>query len=168
MQGEEPQTQSPPSRGLFWPIFLAGLLFASVGGNVVMMLIATGDPAFSVEENYYQKGLRWGETRAQETKNSELGWRLALQIRRLAGSVPPLVRVALTDREKKPIDDAKVHLVAFHNARAAKKLEAQLRFNSGEYLAKLPIARAGLWEFRFVVEREGQRFTKTIRRKVSL
>lgn len=166
--GERGARQDDTKRGLFWPFFLAGLLVAFVIGDVVMVLIATRDPSFSVEENYYKKGLELDQRRAQERRNAELGWQLSLDVKRIAESLRPVIRVAITGRDRKPISDAKISLVAFHNARAAQKLRARLEFVAGHYVANLPIGRAGLWEFRFVVEHGGQRFTQTIRRKVEL
>lgn len=150
-------------KGWYWPWLVAGLMAVVIGANLVLIYLATSDPSFAVEEDYYQKALAWDDRRAQDLKNSELGWTLDFAVasnRSADGSVT--IDAVLRDAEGRSIGDASVRLEAFHNARAAYILRtAMKRSGDGSYRASLPMRRPGLWEFRFEVTRGGERFTRT-------
>ena len=60
----------------FWPAMIVGLLLLAVGANVGLMIVASSDPSFAVEEDYYDKAvptekeaeLLWGEKGPQFRK----------------------------------------------------------------------------------------------------
>ena len=140
-------------KGWQWPWIVGGLMAVVLGANLILIYVATSDPSFAVEEDYYQKALAWDDKRAQDRTNEQLG-------RSADGSVA--VTASLTDREGRPIPDARIRLQTFHNARAAYVIESDLGGDgSGRYSASLPMRRPGLWEFRIEVERAGRRFTHT-------
>ena len=150
-------------KGWQWPWIVGGLMAVVIGANLILIHLATSDPSFAVEEDYYQKALDWDQKRAQDRTNAQLGWMLDLDVARersADGSVE--VTVSLADREGRPIPDASIHLRAFHNARAAHIFESDLaRGATGRYTASLPLRRPGQWEFRREAERAGTRFTYT-------
>jgi len=150
-------------KGWQWPWIVGGLMAVVVGANLILLYVATSDPSFAVEENYYQKGLDWDSKRAQDRRNAELGWSLELDVARTRSPDGTIVVTArLIDDEGRPISDASIHLETFHNARAAYILEGDLEVNGeGSYSVTLPMRRPGLWEFRFEVTRAGHRFTHT-------
>jgi nitrogen fixation protein FixH len=151
-------------KGWQWPWIVGGLMAVVLGANLTLMYVATSDPSFAVEEDYYQKALDWDDKRAQDRANIDLGWSLQLAIaaNRSADGTTGLT-VNLVDREGRPITDAKIHLEAFHNARAASIQKRELAHEGdGRYSTSLLVRRPGLWEFRFDVSRGGQRFTRTI------
>lgn len=140
-----------------WPYLLVGLLVTSAAGNLVMVAIATQVPTFAVEDDYYRKSLDWDKSREERRRSAELGWTVDLEIEK--GSL----RARLRDRDGRPIEGATIRVVAFHNARAADKLEFGL---DSAYAASTPPLRPGLWEFRFDVTRGGERFVHTLRKRV--
>jgi nitrogen fixation protein FixH len=152
-------------RGWYWPLLIVVLLFVGgIGPNLILLAFATGDPSFSVEPDYYEKSLRWDERLAQDRRNSELGWTLAIATR---PGPPPEGGIELTarlaDRSGAPLEGATVTLEAFHNARASDVLALALEdVGEGSYGARLLARRPGLWEFRFVVRRDGEVFTRTL------
>jgi len=151
-------------KGWQWPWIIGGLMAVVLGANLILMYVATSDPSFAVEENYYQKGLDWDDKRAQDRTNTDLGWSLQLEVaaRRSADGTTGLT-ANLIDRDGQPISDATIHLEAFHNARAAAIQKRDLApRGDGRYSASLLMRRPGLWEFRFEVSRGEQRFTHTV------
>lgn len=148
-------------------VALVALLLGSVVTmNLTMLFLASTDPSIAIEEDYYTRALTWDQRLAQERINAALGWSIELELRR-AGSVlrEADIEAILRDREGAPLDAAKVRLKAFHGARARWKHEARLaRRGSGLYATRLPLVRAGLWEFRFEVTRGDERFTSSLRR----
>ena len=140
-----------------WPVLLVGLLVLGVGANLVLLVVATGDPSFAVERDYYRKGVEWDRTLAQQRADALLGWTLACAVR--AGTV----EVTLRDAAGVPIPGATVSLEGFHNARAAQIVTAALAdAGEGTYRARAPIARPGLWELRFRAVRGTDVYTQTV------
>jgi nitrogen fixation protein FixH len=141
-----------------------------IGANFALVYLATSDPSFAVEEDYYSKAVGWDRKREQDRLNSELGWEMSFAVApRLAADGTRAITATLTDRAGDTIDGARVRLSTFHNARASQILEADLqRREGGGYETSLPLRRPGLWEFRFEVLRDGERMTHTTVRDVGL
>jgi len=151
-------------RGMAWPIAVAGILGLTVAANVWLIRIATGDPSFAIEENYYQRGVHWDDEMAQRAHNAELGWRLLATLSPIERGRGADLHVALNDSAVAPIADASVVVWAVHVARANDPVEVTLHSSApGQYVARVPIERAGLWELRIDVHRGADRFTSTER-----
>jgi hypothetical protein len=153
-----------------WPAFIAGALALQVLASVVTIYIATSNPSYAVEDDYYQKALAWDAKQAQDRRNLELGWTLLFEVEpaeRAGGEA--VLSVEIDDADGAPVNGALLAVEAFHNARADDVLRAPLDGRAdGRYSASLPITRRGLWEFRFVAERGDDRFTHTETRYVAL
>jgi nitrogen fixation protein FixH len=153
----------PRSRGLFWALVPVGLLVASVVGVGSMAVIATRDPGFSLERDYYSRAVHWDREQDQRQENQRLGYQLTLE-----SSDPAALIVRLHDRNGEELRGASVHAEAFANARAANV--RQLAFTEGAdgtYRARLDAPRPGLWEFRFRVDNAALHFTEVVRVDVS-
>jgi nitrogen fixation protein FixH len=152
----------------YWPVAVIGLAAVVLGANFFLVYLAVSDPSFAVEPNYYQKALDWDEHRSQEKSNLDLGWKFNFNLAMERGPDGTLeLRALLFDRDGLPIDNARIKVETFHNAMSAYPLEADLEATGdGAYTAALPIRRPGLWEFRFVVDRDDQRFMQTEIREV--
>jgi hypothetical protein len=153
-----------------WPLFVAGALTLQVASSMVTIYMATSNPSYAVEDDYYQKGLRWDETRAQQQRNRTLGWRLEHTVTppTAAGDQAVLTATVLGPNEE-PVAGAWISVEAFHNARAGQILKGQLTpGEDGTYEVSLPMRRSGLWEFRFVVTRNAEKFTHTETRHIIL
>ncbi len=150
-------------KGWQWPWIVAGALACGVIGNLAMMVVASRNASFAVEPDYYQKALHWDEKRLQDRTNENLGWDVALAFAKPDPLRPELeLSVVLTDGSGAPLEGATLAVTAFPIARASELLEARLEGGeAGRYTVLLPIRRAGLWEYRFVVDHDGQRFTAT-------
>jgi nitrogen fixation protein FixH len=140
-------------------------VIALLGGQVLLtgvaVLIATSDRSFAVEPDYYQKALQWDELQAQRRQNAASGWHAALTIDPSATpSGARRVAVRVTDREGRPVEQARVRVASFHHACAAVRTETALVAEAdGVYSAGVPLRRPGLWEFRITVERADRVFT---------
>jgi nitrogen fixation protein FixH len=151
-------------RGSTWPIAVATILGLTVAANVWLIRVASHDPSFAVEENYYQRGVHWDDELAQRAHNAELGWRLDASLSSITAGHGSDLSVSLSDSTVSPLTGASVVVVAMHVARAGHPdTIAMTQVGPGRYSARVPIERAGLWELRFDVHRGGDRFTATER-----
>jgi nitrogen fixation protein FixH len=154
-------------RARWWPFFVIALLVGGAGANVALMVIATRDPSFAVEPDYYQKALRWDDAMAQERENAALGWSVEAGVDSATRSGSTRIVLRVSDRDGAPVEDATVRVTAFHNARASQIVAATLApTRGGRYSAPLPLDRPGLWELRVRVEQGDRIFTQTIARDV--
>ena len=69
-------------RGSWWPIGITAVLATTVAANVWVATIASDDPSFAIEPDYYAKAIAWDSTLAQARTNATLGWRLTPSARR--------------------------------------------------------------------------------------
>jgi hypothetical protein len=163
------RTQTPEPESKWWlvPVVLMAVMLAGLG---VLITIATNDPSFAVEHDYYRKALTWDRHQAQAARNQALGWRLNVDLSTSTteGSNQIDVVARIIDDEAE-IRGATVELEAFHNARAGEIQRVRLAEEpGGTYRTRLPLHRLGLWEFRFLVRHEGLEFTETVRRDVAM
>jgi len=147
-------------RGTQWPVAVGAILGLTVAANVWIITIANSDPSFAVEEDYYQRGLRWDEELAQRERNVRMGWRLLPSLSPIVRGTGADLRVELRDHEIRPIPNASIVVRAVHIARAGQPVEVTLHADDrGGYQALVPLERPGLWELRFDVHRGNERFT---------
>ena len=157
------ETQKPgPARR--WPLIVIGLLAAQATGLAVMITIAVSDPSVGVEPDYYEKAVAWDSSVAADRAAKNLGWDAALNMGPLTAADREL-HVNISGKDARGIDEARVHVELFHQARSGHRLEADLTgLGAGGYATRLPITRPGLWEVRITV-RQGPNlaaFTKTL------
>ena len=159
----EPISPERARKGWYWPLLLGGLMAIVIGANLTLLVVASSDPSFAVEEDYYQKGLDWDRKLAQDRVNTDLGWTVELEVARQRaadGTIEIEVRLAGPDGEA--ISDARVELEMFHNARAANVFKSRMvAGGDGTYRVALPLNRPGRWELRLSALQSGRRFTHT-------
>jgi nitrogen fixation protein FixH len=151
------------TKGSWWPLIIAGALALHVVASLIVVYVATSDPSYAVEENYYQKAVAWDDKRAQDRVNQDLGWSLSFEAEPPARpGEQPLLEVGLVDALGTPINSATVTVETFHNARSHDIVHGTLKeAGHGLYSARLPMRRNGRWELRFTVDRGGDHFTHT-------
>lgn len=139
--------------GAWFPYLIIGLLLLSVGSNVYLLVRATNDPSFAVEPDYYEKAVHWDDHQAARAASDKLGWKIRVDARR------EMLRIELRDALGRPIDGAEVEVIAFHNARAAERINGlMLPRGRGVYVLERPFARAGIWEYRLAAVLEDKTF----------
>ena len=151
-------------RGGWWPLAITGVLAATVGANIWVMVIARDDPSFAIEPDYYRKALAWDTTMAQAEHNAALGWRLTPSLGPVARDGRALITARLTDSTGAIIRDALVRVSALPVARAMDVQEVTLVVDGqGDYAASVDARRAGQWELRFDAVVGDNRFTQVTR-----
>ena len=157
---------SEKSKGWYWPLLIVVLSAIILIPNAILVYLATTDPSFAVEEDYYRKALAWDETMDQRRRNEALGW--TVEVAFAPGDPGRVeVRADISDRDGRAVDGATVDVATFHNARAARILTAtMIPGDDGGYVASLPMRRPGLWELRFEIIRGDARFTHTAVREL--
>ncbi len=149
-------------KGHFWPFLIVGLLALAIGANVAMVVLATSDPTFAVEPDYYQKALAWDGTMAQENANQALGWRLEAG----CGSGPNAswVVAALRGRDGELLPGATVAVEAFQGANSGRRVAGPLAARDDRrYEGTLDRLEPGMWELRFTITRGAETYTHTLR-----
>lgn len=150
--------------GMGWPIGVATILAATVVANVVVMRIASDDPSFAVEPDYYRKAVHFDSTMAQERQNLSLGWGFDATLDAIADGQPTRLAVRLHDAASDPLPGARVAVMARFNARANDTLTAVLTEEApGTYVTRLPITHPGEWEIRVDAAHGSQRFSTSAR-----
>ncbi|HET9929677.1 MAG TPA: FixH family protein [Polyangiaceae bacterium] len=148
-----------------WAFVPVGLLAAMFVGLGWMARVATNDPGFALERDYYAKAVRWDQHRAEEENDARLGYRLELSsVSSLSSEHKAEVTLRLVDAYGGALRGAHLNAEAFAVARSADV--RALRFQEispGTYRTELDRARAGIWELRCVAARTGERFTHTLR-----
>lgn len=147
-----------------WPAIIIGALTVHALAWIAVAVLATSNPSYAVEEDYYDKAVAWDAKRHQDAVNADLGWAIDATI--VPATVPgaaAVLTVTLVDRSGMPVDGAAVAVEAFHNARADLILHAPLGADGGgRYSAELPMRRNGRWELRFTAQRGSERFTSVV------
>ena len=148
-------------RAWVWPAIVIALLGGNVLVGAVTVYLAMSDPSAAVEPDYYRKALDWDHTAAQLRANTELGWGVELTVGREAGARGErTVSLALADRDGAPVGGAQVSYEAFPQARGNQRIAGTFDPRElGVYAGDLMLPRAGMWEFRFAIERGELRFT---------
>lgn len=149
--------------GRFWAWVPAGLLGSMLLGLGTMAFIASIDPGFALERDYYRKAVGYDREIQQRAENARLGWRVDLSAGALRADGTASV-LALARQPGGPLTGAQVSLEALRNAGASRVLEAVFQeLAPGEYRVELPLNRGGLWEFRLTMARAGERATHVAR-----
>lgn len=148
-----------------WAFVPVGLLAAMLLGLGSMAVIATNDPGFALERDYYAKAVRWDQKRAQDDTDARLGYRLDVAATGgLDARANSEITLRLLDAVGAPLRGAQLRAEAFAVARSNDV--RTLRFDEvapGLYRAELSRARAGIWELRCSADRQGEHFTHTLR-----
>ena len=147
-----------------WVGLVVGLLGMSVVIQVTAVVLSGREPLGLVED-YERKAANWNAHADQLARNEALGWTLELDTEPLPGGAQ--VTVDLVDAFGDPLDGATVAGVVFHNAHADTRLPVRLpALGQGRYAAPVPLEHTGIHEFQLEVEREGERFTATVKTTV--
>lgn len=137
-----------------------------MAGVLAMMRIAGDDPAFGVEPDYYEKAVKWDATAAARASADQLGWAVDATLGPIVGvSNERELRISVRDRAGGGIEGATIRAEVFAHARSASRQEAGLTaLSPGEYGARIVAPRAGLYEVRLDIVRDGSRaeVTRTI------
>jgi hypothetical protein len=138
-----------------------------LAGLGTMAVIASRDPGFALERDYYAKAVHYDREIEQRGRNARLGWSVVSTLGVAAPDSPTRLHVQIR-AQSGLVQGARVSVQALRNASASVVLEARCEESApGHYHADLPLGHGGLWEFRFVVEQGSERFTEVVRHDVA-
>jgi hypothetical protein len=148
-----------------WALVPVALLSSSALGVGSMAVIATRDPHFATEPDYYKKAVSWDQTQAQAASNQRLGYAVALPaVIAFDAQRNATLELTLRDRLGQPVLGARLTADAFANAYSGKVVHAVFEEQpAGRYRAKLAVSHAGQWVFELVGNAGGERFTADLR-----
>lgn len=149
-----------------FPAIVFGLLGLNITIVTLTLYLAHSDPSFAVEPDYYQKAVAWDTSARLRAASDRLGWAAALEVAPHESGIP-LLTVRLLDRAGSPVVDANVEVAAFASARAGeRRLISLLPAEPGVYVADMPDAQTGQWEFGLTATRGAERFEAAFERRV--
>ncbi|MEZ6234793.1 MAG: FixH family protein [Phycisphaerales bacterium] len=169
------------SHAWLWPVGLIALMCGSVGICVVTAVVASRDPSFALEPDYYDKAVAWDESAAAREASDRLGWTAEVEVSLPGGDGAPdgarAVSLRLLDSQGEPVAADRVEVAAFHHARM--RDIQRLSFGTGDpaivgdpgalvlaepgrWVWSLGEARAGVWQVRVRAARGPDVFLATI------
>ncbi len=139
------------------PVFVLGtaaVLYASV------ITWSARDPSFAVVPDYEQRAANFDAVIEQRRINAELGWRIEVLARRQAAMPGAMaLELAVRDAAGEPVSGALVETHALFVGRARERHALSLAEQEpGRYVAQVPQAHFGHWEFEFEVARGPERY----------
>lgn len=151
-----------------WPVAIVTVLTLYVAFGLIAARIATHDPNFAVEPDYYNKAVMWDSSLAQSHRSDALRWHLIPTLSAVGKSKPATLAFDVRDSSGQIVTGARVSVEARQVAYAENVTSATLgERGDGDYAAQIPLARPGLWEFRVVATRGADRFATTLRMDAS-
>lgn len=150
-----------------WPVIVVVVLGGYVAFGITAARIASHDPNFAIEPDYYRKAVTWDSTLAQGRENVALGWHVTPSLGAVGGA-STLLALQLRDSVGDAVSGASLSVEARQVAHAEDVVRATLHADSaGVYVAPMPFVRAGLWEIRVVATRGAARFATSVRMDAS-
>lgn len=148
-----------------WALVPVALLLTSALGVGSMAIVATRDPHFATEADYYQKAIAWDRTQAQAGLNQRLGYTLELPAAvAFDRQGQATLKLTLSDRQGGNVSGARLVGKAFANAYSAQLLDLSFDETSpGHYSAKLSVRHGGQWVFRLAGDAGADHFTADLR-----
>ncbi|MCA9002148.1 MAG: FixH family protein [Planctomycetes bacterium] len=140
----------------FWVGMIVGLLGLSVGVNLYVLFAFGESPKDSLEEDWEARAENWNEYQEQHTENRKLGWKLDVIEEEPQGAGPITFPLNLLDKDKKPIQGAKITLVMSHNAHYSERQRVEAtELEPGRYRFDMQVPYEGRWEFHGEVHLPG-------------
>lgn len=172
------QIPPAPSSAWLWPVGLFTLMCASVAVCVGTAIIASGDPSFGLEPDYYDKAVAWDHTAAAREASERLGWVAGAEISNPSWpTAERTLTVRATDRLGSPIAAEAIEVVTFHHARSREHVElsigtgapvpavgvgAVVAAEPGCWVWSVGEARAGVWQVRIRISRGNATFVAVL------
>lgn len=145
-----------------WPAAIVAVLLAQVVFGAWMSHVASDDPHFAVEPNYYARAVNWDSTMAQARVDQATGWRATATLTRAAGS-PAILHIALVDSvgAAAVADTVTAELRAIAHSNDVTRLT--LTRDSTGYSASVADAGHGLWDVQLRAIHRRALFTAKLR-----
>jgi nitrogen fixation protein FixH len=153
-----------------WPIGIVSVIAAFLAGDAIMVTMATRDPTFGVEENYYQRAVQYDQQRSADLRTTTAGWTVRIEIADVPfPDMPRRVDVRITDSAGRPVDGVAGRLTAIRPADVRLRNGGDLIAvpdQSGLYRLLLKVPVQGLWEFDLAAVKSGEPYHAVVRQDV--
>jgi nitrogen fixation protein FixH len=144
-------------RAWTWPVVVVVILALTVGGNIWVAVIASADPSFAIEPDYYKRAVGFDLEQARARRSDRLGWTVAITAS-TTSSAGTTVTAVLVDSVGTPVTDANVRVQLRRVARSQSSIPADLVFDGASYRAVVPVQVGGLWDVALEARRGPSRF----------
>lgn len=144
-----------------WPLAIGVSLSVVFAVNMAFLALAVWSDDGLVDDNYYEKGLKYGE-RIKEAR--ELGWSISLFAQDNGAGMKD-VAVSLLDRDGRALNGAKVTLLAMRPAKAGLDAVLELKNDAGLYKGRLSLPLKGWWDFKVTATIDNMSVEETFRLK---
>lgn len=148
------------NRWMFAPVALLGL---SVTVAVATVMTSVAGQSLGAEPKYDSKAADWDKVREQRAMNERLRWVVTPEV--VSQGAHRVLHLTVEDKHGVRIDGAAVAVECVPVRVAERRIDVRCAAtDAGRYEAAFDSAIGGQWEFRVVVERDGQRYTDEFRR----
>jgi nitrogen fixation protein FixH len=152
-----------------WPTIIVTVLCGFVVFTLIASRIASHDPNYAIESDYYNKAVQFDSTLAQDRRSVALGWRLTPTLGPIGTGRAAVLAFDVRDSTGATVSNATVSVEARQVAHADNVLHATLAERTdGAYAVQLPMTHSGLWEFRVVATRGVDQFETDVRMNASV
>lgn len=137
-----------------WPWGIGIGLGVVVAVNALMIHIAISHPSAPASADHYGESQRWDEVQAERGRAQALGWRVELQPCAAVGAAGCPLVLRVRDAAGRPVAGLHGTIVAQRADDPALDRDAHViaRAELGDYEARLPLARPGLYALTIRLE----------------
>jgi nitrogen fixation protein FixH len=155
-----------------WPLGIIGIMCCFFVADGILLVTVLRDASFGVEDNYYEKSLRYDETRDALARAQQAGWRTQVDIAAAPfPDMPRRVDLRIQDGEGHPVTGLSGTVTAVRPSdvrlRNAGDIVA-VPGDDGLYRLLLRVPVDGLWEFELDARKSGQQYRVVVRQDVRL
>lgn len=148
------------SEKTLWPRAIIAFfsVVLAINGFFIIKSITSFDGL--VEDNYYEKGLKYDET---IRRNQRLGWDIELYFTGINTGAQNIAKVVILDSKGKPVEGASVHITLKRPATSRYDRDFGLVSSGYAYHGAVTVPAIGIWDFAVRAERGSDRLEKTFR-----
>lgn len=157
------ETPKQRNTGWMWPVAIVGVFGVSLSVGALTVYLATSDPTFAVEDDYYARAVAWDDTAAARERSRALGWEARARFEGDDAAARTLV-VTLLDDKGEAVPDVRIEAEVFHHARRSEARRVVFaETGPGSHRAAMSQARDGVWQVRLRARAaDGAVFLETI------
>ncbi|QQE10059.1 FixH family protein [Planctomycetota bacterium] len=126
----------------------AGIIVALLGGHMTIMIfaayLALSDRSHAVMPNYYEKAVKWDQTKAERKASKELGWKVTYNFTDPDITGQRNMTVSVIDKDSNPIDNIIGDVQFFSHKQAGRQFAAAFQSNQP---VSVQLRESGLWTF---------------------
>lgn len=153
-----------------WPLGIVGIGVCFVVADGTLLVTALRDTTFGVEDNYYEKSLRYDETRNETARAA--GWSSDIEVADAPiADMPRRVDIRLRDSDGRPVSGLTGRVTAVRPSDARLRNDAaiiEVPGDPGLYRMLLKVPLNGLWEFELIGQKAGESYRLVMRQDVRL